>query len=269
MRKFLSFFLLFFYAALAQAGPIIMSPTIDTSSGITFTDSTLINDGANILAQKNGTNAQIFRVYKTNTNAEWVELNWQLLTDVATIRTATSGGTARVMRFNYGGTTNSAISFPIAASSPILVAGQGASTVNATGQVDIGQGTAKTATSGTDIGLRLRVSYAPTATSTMAGRMLALESTINYSNGTPGAGSWEAISARITETANPTGTNYFFHFLGGAAGATEVAALTSAGELSFAGISGDVDTAALCKKADDTIGTCTSVVGATGLCTCG
>lgn len=290
MKKLIIFLLwplIFFPASLWAGGPIIMNPggqalsptdsptfagiSVGTSP-VTFNDSTLVNDGTNILAQKNGTAAQIFRVYNTDpgANDEFLEINWQTVANNVLIRTGTAAsGTARPLIFTYGGTTSTAANIPISALSPVTFANVNIGTAISTGRVAIATNGSITATSGTHYEFVALGDVAPTATSTLAFRPIAANFTVNYSNGTPGAGSWEAFSARVTETANPTGTNYFFHFLGGAAGATEVAALTSAGELSFAGISGDTDAKALCKKADDNIGTCSSLVGADGTCTCG
>jgi hypothetical protein len=44
---------------------------------------------------------------------------------------------------------------------------------------------------------------------------------INYSNATPGAGSYEALKIAVTETALPTGTNYLIRASAGAAGTTD------------------------------------------------
>lgn len=63
---------------------------------------------------RNGTNAQTFRVYNTFTstsNFEAATLNWA--TNVFHIGAITTGGTARVMQLDYGGTTTAAISIPI------------------------------------------------------------------------------------------------------------------------------------------------------------
>lgn len=234
---------------------------------ITFNDSTLVNDGTNILAQKNGTNAQMFRVYKTNTNAEWLEFNWQATADTAVIRTATNGGTARTLALRYGGSTATAISIPIGNTGSVALAGSGAVTTNAVGLVTVG-GSSSASTSGALVGLNIFGGAAPTATSTLALTGLNITQTINYSNATPGAGTWKALNIAITETANPTGAKYMIFAAGGAAATTEVFSVTNAGELAFAGVSGDTDAKTLCKKADDTIGTCSSLVGADGTCTC-
>lgn len=63
------------------------------------TDVTLFRDAAGILAQRNGTNAQTFRVYNTYTdasNGEWGGLDWQTNPNVLMIGTQNNGtGVAR------------------------------------------------------------------------------------------------------------------------------------------------------------------------------
>ena len=217
----------------AFSGLTLTDTLVMGANPIQFTDATLVYDGAaNILAQKNGTNAQILRVYNTSPT-EWLELNWQATANSAVIRTAMSGGTARALLIRYGNNTNNAINIPIATSSPISMAGAAGSAVNATGNVDI-LAAVKTATSGTDIGLRIQQNLGPTATSTMVGYPLSIVGTVNYSNVTPGAGSYEAIRVAITETALPTGTNYLIRLLAGVAGTTEKFSVTNAGLTTWA-----------------------------------
>lgn len=64
------------------------------------TDLFLLRDAANIAAQRNGVNAQDFRIYNTftsATNAEWAGFSWSATTNVLTIRTnaGSAGGTVR------------------------------------------------------------------------------------------------------------------------------------------------------------------------------
>ena len=296
MKKFLFLFLFLAlsYRDVIAAGPIIMNPggqalsstDSPTFAGLTlngalvmgansiqFTDSTLIRDAANVLALRNGVNAQQLSIYNTFTDAsnyERLELLWS--SNTATIRAAAAGtGTLRNLNFTPAGLA-STIAIQVVGNSgnPSLYFATYARTTPTTlGRVDFGNLAANTSTSGTSINVRMRESFSPTATSTMLAESLSIEPTINYSNATPGAGSYRAINIAVTETALPTGTNYLLYAAAGAAGTTEMFSVTNAGELKFAGVSGDADTSALCKKADDTIGVCSSVVGATGLCTCG
>jgi hypothetical protein len=109
----------------------------------------------------------------------------------------------------------------------------------------------------------------PSATSTLDWRGLDIKPTINFSNGTPGAGSYTALRISTTETALPTGSNYLIRALSGAAASTERFAVTNTGEMSASGISADGSGKVVCIKSDGFLGTCSSVVGAGGTCTCG
>jgi hypothetical protein len=87
--------------------------------GVSGTQVRLLNDGAShLLAQRSGTNAQGINLYNTftsSTSFERLMLDWINNANVAMIYTqkGSGGGTARVLQFNYGGTTTSAISIPI------------------------------------------------------------------------------------------------------------------------------------------------------------
>lgn len=275
MKKFLFAFSLAFFISTPTfaGGPIIMSPTIDSSSGITFTDSTLIREAANHLTQRNGTSAQtwsLVNTYTSATNFERFDVIWSSNTLILQNDRGSGGGTARTMQIRTpgtdGGLGTALATFGTAVNGGLLFNASAASTANTLGRVDVGNNGGNTSTSGTSINLRVRENFAPTATSTMAARALSVEPTCNWSNGTPGAGSCTALYIDSTDTAMPTGSSYLIDARVGAAARFQV---DHSGEVSFAGISGDADTAALCKKADDTIGTCSTVVGATGLCTCG
>lgn len=79
-------------------------------------DTFIYRDAANTLALRNAANAQAFRNYNTWTdasNGEWATFNWA--SNVFHIGATKNGtGTARVMSLDFGGTTTSAISIPIA-----------------------------------------------------------------------------------------------------------------------------------------------------------
>lgn len=70
-----------------------------------------------------------------------------------------------------------------------------------------------TGTGGTAYATQIAPTFAPTATSTMAGVGLFINPTINYSAGTPGAGGVTGILLEFTETALPTGASYFIRAL--------------------------------------------------------
>ena len=81
--------------------------------GVAGGDLTLARDAANTLAQRNGTNAQTFRVYNTytsSTNYELGKLEWA--SNVFRIGTekGSGGGTARALEFQTDGTTRATIS---------------------------------------------------------------------------------------------------------------------------------------------------------------
>ena len=78
------------------------------SSGVTSTDLFLFRDAANTLAQRNGTNAQLFRIYNTYANAgtdfERAGLYWQSNSFI--VGTSAGGtGSARQMIFETGGSS--------------------------------------------------------------------------------------------------------------------------------------------------------------------
>lgn len=80
-----------------------------SSFGIVFSAT-----GGKAVEVRNGTNAGIFKVSNTFTSAsnfEAATFNWA--SNVFHIGTETTGGTARVLSIDYGGTTTSAISVPI------------------------------------------------------------------------------------------------------------------------------------------------------------
>src|SRR3990167_1122580 len=70
---------------------------------------------------------------------------------------------------------------------------------------------------------------APTATSTLAYNGLRIAPTINYSNATPGAGSYEALKIAVTATAKPTGQSYLIRASEGVAGTTDYFTVTDVG----------------------------------------
>jgi len=75
----------------------------------------LVRDAAGALADRNGVNAQSFRIYNTFTDAsnyERLGLTWA--SNVMRLGSANAGtGTARVFTLDYGGTTTAAITIPI------------------------------------------------------------------------------------------------------------------------------------------------------------
>ena len=56
---------------------------------------------------------------------------------------------------------------------------------------------------------------------------LRIANVINYSAGTPGAGSYEALKIAVTETALPTGQSYLIRASAGVAGTTDLFRVTN------------------------------------------
>jgi hypothetical protein len=87
-------------------------------------DTIMLRDAAYILAQRNGVNAQTFRVYKTYTDASNYErgvFDWTTTADTLTIAMQRAGtGTARVINFVDGGGTTRV---SIAATSGVVTVG--------------------------------------------------------------------------------------------------------------------------------------------------
>jgi hypothetical protein len=207
----------FIYQAADQALSTTSSPTfagISVGTGpITFNDATLVNDGTNILAQKNGANAQVFRLYNTapGANDEFLEFNWQATANKAVIRTGlAASGTARELALRYSNSTIDAITIgtntaPTLGVDISYVANLG--TASTKPILRVGNSLNMQATTGTQIVLGVNPSAGPLVTSTMVFRPLSITPTINYSNATPGAGNYDAIFVNVTETALPTGPN--------------------------------------------------------------
>ena len=235
-----------FDAPIFTSGATLSSGTLAMGANpIQFTNISVLNGGTNILDIRNGTNAEVLRLYNTftgSTNLEALEMNWQTTANVMTIRNVkgSAAGTARVLRFEYGGAnadgaaTSIALQIPASAATQVDIGVVGLSAATTAGVLAIGRTGSSTATSGTNLVLSIPHSAAPTATSTMVFIPLSITPTINYSNVTPGAGSYEAIRVAVTETALPTGTNYLLRLLAGAAGATEKFSVTNAGLTTWA-----------------------------------
>lgn len=212
------------------------------SNPITFTDATLLRDGAaNILAQRNSTSAQIFRLYNTWTdasNGEWVELNWAAAANTPILRAAMNGsGVARVLTIAYPNTSTAAVMVPAAVNGQLDLAriGVGA-TNNSGGTVRIGGSANFIGTTGTGVVLNVAQGVNVGTTSTLAHVSVLIGPTINYSAATPGAGSYTALKVAVTEQNLPTGQNYIIQALAGAAAATAIFSVTNKGVMALAGV---------------------------------
>lgn len=81
---------------------------IQNATGLGWTDAPFFRDAPGILAQRNGTAAQAFRVYNNHTGtntSDWFEINWQPTgtNSVLVGTTHGGGGSARPMSFVVGG----------------------------------------------------------------------------------------------------------------------------------------------------------------------
>ena len=104
-------------------------------------------------------------------------------------------------------------------------------------------------TSGEWSSLRVGQNNNPNASSTAIHNTILVNPTINYASG--GAGSYNALRIKVTETALPSGANYLIYASAGAAGTTEKFSITNAGLGTFAG------GVSLADASDLTIGTTT------------
>lgn len=209
------------------------SPTFTTSiigaAGLTIDIAT-----ANVWQQRNSTNAQTFRLYNTYTDAsnyergfvQWSGNNFQIGAEAA------GTGSKRTLQLTDGVTYYLQIP-PSSAPTNGMVIGANGYNTSAFNRVSIGGG-AMTATSGTHVALKITETAVPTSTSTMAFYPLYIAPTINYSNATPGAGSYEALKIAVMETALPTGTNYLIRASAGAAGTTDKFSVRNTGLTTWA-----------------------------------
>tara|TARA_R110000868_G_scaffold143263_5_gene361237 strand:- start:9357 stop:11444 length:2088 start_codon:yes stop_codon:yes gene_type:complete len=208
------------------------APSTDATAAA---DLFLYRDGAaGSLAQRNSTNAQTFRLYNTYTDASNYErLSIGYVANVATIRNEAAGtGTVRDTSFVYGNTGGNALNIPSFNVSAVEVA-SGVANVNATGgRLRISNAAYSNATSGTHVDLNVQGGARPGSTSTLLTVGVQIAPIINYSNVTPGAGSYEALKIAVTETALPTGSNYLIRASAGAAGTTDIFYVTNTGVLS-------------------------------------
>lgn len=226
------------------------SPTITTS--LLFSNGHgLYDPGADILEQYRSTNAQAFRLYNTRTDAsnyERLEVTWSSNTCVIQ---PTKAGTGSARTFQLRGSAEGSVGFQITNSgftsaAPFASIG-GTQGVSMTGTgtpvlLRIGGGNNSTQTAGSWTQVELTNNMAPSATSTAVYYGLHIKPTINYSAGTPGAGSYEAIKVAITETGLPTGQNYLVRASAGSGGTTDIYRVTNKGHRIGAEVAADLTT---------------------------
>lgn len=221
------------------------SPTFTTSilgaAGLTLDIST-----ANVFEQYNGTSAQAHYVYNTRTDAsnyERVALYWTANAAFLHVQQAGTGNDNRdlVIQTEQGAASSSSIGIKPGSTGKVQLSGAGltifevTSLLTSTGFVQIGSQITRTDTSGTLTFARIAPSISPSSTSTAVALPFNIAPTINYSAGTPGAGSYEACKIAVTETALPTGTNYLIRASAGAAGTTDKFTVTNAGVVNSVG----------------------------------
>ncbi len=208
------------------------------------------------------TKTSFYNLYTSASVFESLDIDWQTSTNVAVIRTATTGGTARRLVLRYGNSAVDAVSVgtsSIGTASTLGVtffstSGANAVTASTAGRVQFGNGASTSATTGTHITANVMEGFAPTATNdtvweslvvsptwaqsanNSTGAMYAafINPTINLSTGGTKSSAWDALRIAVVETANPTGTKNLIHALAGSAGTTEIFSVSNAGAIATA-----------------------------------
>lgn len=138
-------------------------------------DARLCRDAANVVAIRNSTSAQRLNIANTYTSSSVREdLSFYFSSNIAHIGTTTTGGTARALQIDYGGTTTSAISIPITSgavtfNSSIIVGSHTISRNTAPTITQTGGGTGATTfvnTNSTDTAFLVGLTAGTTASST-------------------------------------------------------------------------------------------------------
>lgn len=188
---------------------------------------------ANTVEQYNGVTGQGFYLYNTRTDAsnnEYLRFLWS--GDNAFIQTDKNGsGTQRPITILAGGNLTLWSAAHTGNYQELAFATTGATLTGTSSGATPVRLIASTIsqTSGTYFGISATSTYQVGSTSTMVGVGLHVNPTINYSAGTPGAGSYEAIRIAATETALPTGQSYLIRALAGSAGTTDIWSLDNKG----------------------------------------
>ncbi len=188
----------------------------------------LHRDAANILAQRNGANAQTWRLYETFTDAS----NNQGLSIDAGV---TAANTVTITPFENGtGADNIGLTLATIGSGRVRINSAEDIDFDAPGnqirfkrggytalEMTLGSGgtaavlsswvnTSLDSLSGTQKFISINPTFDP-ASGTPRDQAFTIEPTINW-GGTPGAGNYEALFIDVTETAIPTGTNYLARY---------------------------------------------------------
>lgn len=152
------------------------------------------------------------RLYNTSdedTNYERLSYSWGLVSaNIFGIQMQIGGtGTTRAVTFYYANSSSSALTIPSGTTGIVDLANVGSTGAVATTARVRASNASCSATSGTDIGVLISESWAPTSTSTMVGNSIKIAPTVNYSAGTPGAGKVNLLYLAPTLTSQPTGNN--------------------------------------------------------------
>lgn len=142
-----------------------------------------------------------------DTNFEVVQMGWNVLTsNVFSIAPLVGGtGTFRGLSLGYSDSVAEAISISTTPS-PIIMGYTAASSSNLSFAIlQVGRTNSGTSTSGTRALINATYNLAPTSTSTAILYGVQINPTINFSNGTPGAGYVYGVYIAPVNTALPTG----------------------------------------------------------------
>lgn len=192
--------------------------TMGSGTQIVFNGgSTLDGNTTDVIEQRNGSNAQIWRLFETFTDSSNNQ-GYQCDAGVTTANTVTctpfENGTGADSQ-NLALSALGAAGEIIFASSDLLRFREGShsylvltGSVNASAadRISFSSPSGHTATSGTQTAYSFADTFSP-ASGTPRGIGFAIKPTINW-GGTPGAGNYEALFIDVTETAIPTGENY-------------------------------------------------------------
>ncbi len=217
---------------------------LDTSGGAG--DVFLRIDAADIFAQRNGTNAQTFRLYETFTDAsnnQGLSIDAGVTTvDEVTITPFENGTGADDIDLVLAsiGTTGDV---RLDTSNDIIFQRDGDGGIRfvpsvGSNWIELGVWNANggaTRTAGTQTAYTFDTTFAP-ASGTVTDRLFHLRPTLNW-GGTPGAGHYEAFSIDVIETAIPTGVNYLIR---GQVDSSDIWSVTSTGDNVFATTTGQI-----------------------------
>ena len=216
-----------------------------TTNGLNFSvsaaalNAVLYGAASGVIEQRNSTNAQTFRLYNTYTDASNYERLGISATATQIIFTGEAAGTGTIRPMLFGSTSYTSnvplqINTTLTGTQGVVTLINGGTISGSSDRVWVNVGGSYAMTAGNSRGLYIGTTFGPSSTSTAVAIPLTIAPTINYSNATPGAGSYEALKIAVTETALPTGTNYLIRASAGAAGTTEKFSVRNTGLTTWA-----------------------------------